>query len=459
MPRAHPPHSAARPFRLSRRTFLRGAGTALALPFLDAMRPARAQSTGAPLRFFAFYVPNGIHMAGFTPTQSGAGFALPPILAPLSAHRDDVLVLSGLHNEAATAQGNGAGDHARGTSCFLTCVHPVKTEGSNISIGPSVDQLIADHYAGQTRLRSLELGCEGGGSTGGCDSGYSCAYSRNISWRSATSPVAKEINPRSAFDRLFAGFEPGESVAAIQQRRLYKQSVLDFVRADAQALSPRLGGRDRRKLDEYMTGIRELELRIAQAATDEGGGGPTCSPFERPAGIPGEPEAHVRLMLDLVALAFQCDMTRVASFMLGNGGSSRNFGFLGVSGAHHELSHHQNDPAKHAALQTINTWEVAQLAYLLDRLQAAEDSEGSVLDHSFVLFSSEIADGNAHTHYNLPVLLAGGGGGTLTPGRHVTFGGGAPIANLYVAILQRMGVATQTFGDDGTGPLPQLSVA
>lgn len=444
-----------KPFRLSRRTFLKGAGAAMALPLLEAMLPqrARAQSAPAPRRLFAFYVPNGIHMPGWTPATTGSGYAMSPILQPLAPYRDDVLVLSGLSNYPATHQGDGGGDHARGTGSFLTCVHPVKTEGANISTGPSVDQVAADFLEGQTRLRSLELGCEGGGSTGGCDSGYSCAYTRNISWRTATTPMPKEVNPRSVYDRLFAGFDPGETAEQIAKRRRYKQSVLDFVLADAQQLSARVGSRDRAKLDEYMTAVRELELRL-DGATD----GPSCEPFARPDGVPGDFQEHVRLMLDLVALAYQCDITRVASFMLGNGGSNRSYSFIGVSGAHHELSHHQGDASKHAALQTINTWEVQQLAYLLGKLKAAEDIDGnSVLDNTLVFFSSEISDGNSHSHYDLPVVLAGRGGGAVSPGRHVAYSGNPPIANLFISMLQSVGVSASSFGDDGSGPLGGLA--
>lgn len=443
-----------RPFRLSRRTFLKGAGAAMALPLLEAMLPgsARAQSAEVPKRLFAFYVPNGIHMSAWTPGSEGAGYALTPILQPLAAYRDDFLVLSGLSNYAATPQGDGPGDHARGTGCFLTAAHPVKTEGADISIGPSVDQVAADFLADQTRLRSLELGCEGGGSTGGCDSGYSCAYSRNVSWRSATTPMPKEVNPRSVYDRLFAGFDPGETAQQIGKRQRYKQSVLDFVLDDAQRLSQRLGTRDRAKLDEYMTGVRELETRLETSTQ-----GPSCEPFQRPDGTPADFQEHVRLMLDLVALAFQCDITRVATFMLGNGGSNRSYSFLGVSGAHHELSHHQGDSAKHAALQVIDTWEVEQLAYLLSKLKAAQDVEGSVLDNTLVFFSSEISDGNAHSHNNLPVLLAGRGGGAVSPGRHIAYPQSTPIANLFVSMLQSVGVSTSSFGDDGNGPLSGLA--
>lgn len=441
---------------LSRRTFLKGTGVALALPFLEAMAPrsAIAQDQLAAKRFMAFFVPNGIHMPAWTPSSTGSNFNLPPILAPLANLRSEVSVLSGLSNIAATPQGDGNGDHARGTSCFLTCVHPVKTEGANISIGPSVDQLIAGHLSGQTTLSSLELGCEGGGSTGGCDSGYSCAYSRNISWRSATTPAAKEINPRSVFDRLFAGFVPGESQAVIDRKRRYKQSILDFVLSDAQSLSTRLGRKDRMKMDEYLTGVRELEQRIEIAGQEDTGS--SCEPFERPAGIPNQLQDHVQLMLDLVVLAFQCDMTRVATFMLGNGGSNRGYGFIGVPGAHHEISHHQNDPAKHAQLQAIDTWEVEQLAYLLNRLAQTQEGTGSLLDQSMVFFSSEIADGNSHGHYNLPVLLAGKGGGTLQPGRHLQFGNNMPIANLYLTLMQKMGMNVSSFGDDGNNALTEL---
>ena len=441
---------------ISRRTFLKGAGVSMGLPFLEAMIPrsVRAQDQLRPKRFMAFFVPNGIHMPAWTPTSAGSDFTLPPILNPLSSLRSEVSVLSGFSNVAATPQGDGPGDHARGTSCFLTCAHPVKTEGANISIGPSVDQLLASHFSGETTLPSLELGCEGGGSTGGCDSGYSCAYSRNISWRSATTPAAKEINPRSVFDRLFAGFVPGESQDALARKLRYKQSILDFVLSDAQSLSNRLGNRDRLKMDEYLTGLRELEQRIELAGQMDDG--PSCQPFERPTGIPNQLQEHVRLMLDLVVLAFQCDMTRVATFMLGNGGSNRSYGFIGVPGAHHEISHHQNDPAKHAQLQTIDTWEVEQFAYFLDRLAQAQDGTGSLLDQSMVFFSSEIADGNAHGHYNLPVLLAGRGGGTLQPGRHIQFGNNMPIANLYLTLMQNMGMDIQAFGDDGVAALTGL---
>jgi hypothetical protein len=444
-----------KPFRLSRRTLLRGAGCALALPWLEAMSPrsARAQASAAPVRLFFFYVPNGIHMQGWTPSQEGSSFSLSPILAPLHNHKDDLLVLSGLRNNAAFANGDGGGDHARGTACFLTATRAVKTEGSNIRVGQSIDQAAAEHYAEATRFRSLELGCEGGGSSGGCDSGYSCAYVRNVSWRTPTQPAPKEVNPRSVFDRLFADVGADLTAQEMARKKRYKKSILDFVLDDAASLEGKLSARDRHKLDEYQTAVREVEVRVDSIHV-----APQCQVGERPDGIPQQTTAYVDAMLDLAALAFECDLTRVVSFMLGNGSSGRSYGFLGVPGSHHELSHHQNDNGKKAQLQTINTWEVARLAHLLDRLQGAEEGGASLLDNSLVFFSSEVEDGNTHNHANLPVLLAGGGGGAVSPGRHLRYANSTPIANLFVSLLRAVGKPGVTsFGDDGTGPLPGLA--
>jgi hypothetical protein len=435
---------------ISRRTFLRGAGAAMALPMLEAMGANRAlaQNATPPRRFFSFYVPNGIHMPGFTPTTTGADYALTPILQPLAAHKSEILVLSGLDNYAATAQGDGPGDHARGTGCFMTCAHPVKTEGADISIGISADQVIAQAIGDQTRFSSLELGCDGGASTGGCDSGYSCAYSRNISWAGPSTPLPKETNPRALFDRMFAGFDPTQTAEQIARRKLYRQSVIDFVKADADSLMTRLGQTDQHKMDEYLTGIRELEQRLDEVDT-----GTQCTPIDRPTGVPADFRDHVTLMLDLVVLAMQCDLTRVSSFMLGNGGSGRVYGFLGISDGHHQISHHQGDAGLQSQLQTIGIWEVEQLAYLLGKMKAIDEGGSTLLDNSMVFFSSEIEDGNSHSHYNLPVILAGGGGGAINSGRHLDFGGDSPIANLFLSIINNMGVSATSFGDDGTAPL------
>jgi hypothetical protein len=422
----------------------------MALPLLDAMGPQRAlaQAAAPPKRFLSFYVPNGMHMPAFTPTTTGSDYALTPILQPLAPYKSDVLVLSGLDNYAASAQGDGPGDHARGTGCFMTCAHPVKTEGADISIGISADQVIAQAIGDQTRFSSLELGCDGGASTGGCDSGYSCAYSRNISWAGPSTPLPKETNPRALFDRLFSGIDPSQTAEQIARRTLYRKSIIDFVKADANSLITRLGQSDRHKMDEYLTGIRELEERLDSVDT-----GPQCTPMERPTGVPADFRDHVHLMVDLAVLAMQCDLTRVASFMLGNGGSGRVYGFLGIAEGHHQISHHQGDAALQSQLQTIDVWEVEQLAYLLGKMKAIDEGGTSLLDNSLVFFSSEIEDGNSHSHNNLPVILAGGGGGAMNTGRHLSFTGDTPLANLFVNVIQTMGVNATTFGDDGTGPL------
>lgn len=442
----------ARP--LSRRAFLGGAGAAVALPFLDAMRPGLAWGQGRPRgetppkRFLAWYVPNGIHMAAWTPVGEGREWALSPILEPLAPVREHVLVLSGLAN--LPSRPDGPGDHAAGTAGFLTARHVHKTEGADIRNGVSVDQVLAEQIGGDTRFPSLVLGLEGGGNVGGCDSGYSCAYSRNISWAGPRTPVAKEINPRAVFDRLFQGVDPAATRAQIEKRRRYRRSILDFVLDDARRLHGKLGRSDQAKLDEYLTGIRALERQL-EAVED----GPRCEPGARPDDG-GNLAARVRQMNDLMALAFQCDLTRVATFMLGNGGSNRPYPFLGVNDGHHQISHHQGNPRNLEQLQAIDTWEVEQLAYLLQRLRSIDEGDGTLLDHCLVFFSSEIEDGDAHRHTNLPVLLAGKAGGAVTPARHVVYRDRPPIANLFVSIIRALGGRAETFGDDGTGPLDGL---
>ncbi len=441
-----------RPWEISRRAFLRGAGTAIGLPMLEAMAPsvARAQTMGVPppRRMLAFYVPNGIHMAGWTPADEGANWTMTPILQPLAMLRDEFSVLSGLGNRPARP--DGPGDHASGTGAFLTVMHPFKTEGRDISNGISVDQVAANAIGEHTSFRSLQLGSEGGSSVGNCDSGYSCAYARNISWASETQPLAKETNPLSVFDRLFAGADPTETIEARRKRRLYKQSILDFVKADGQRLDGKLGTTDKRKLDEYLTGVRELEQRLMSMEEPS-----TCDPGERPTRN-RDVRVVVRSMIDLMVLAFQCDLTRVITYMLGNAGSNRVYDFLNIGDGHHQISHHQNNPTNLSQLQTIDIWEIEQLAYLLDRMKAVQEPDGTMLDNSLVFFSSEIEDGNSHSHFNMPVILAGGGGGTVTPGRHLRYTNNLSIANLFISMLAGVGVSVTEFGADGTGPLPNL---
>lgn len=436
-------------WHLSRRTFLRGAGAAIGLPMLEAMIPstARAQAAMAPKRLFFFYVPCGIHMPAWTPSNEGAGYDLKPILAPLESLKDEVLVLTGLENRSARP--DGPGDHASGTGAFLTCAHPFKTAGANIQNGISVDQVAANAIGDRTRFASLQVGSDGGGGTGDCDSGYSCAYARNISWASETQPLPKETNPRSLFDRLFGGTDPLATLEQQRKRRLYRRSIIDFVKDDAVTLKTKLGTTDRRKMDEYLTSVREIELRIEMEGNE-----PVCA-AERPVDG-GDIEQRVRNLTDMMVLAFQCDATRIVSFMLGNAGHNRSFGFIGVPEQHHDLSHHQNDVEKFAKLTTIGTWEVQQYAMLLTKMKAIEEPGGTMLDNSLVFFSSEISDGNRHNHDDLPVLLAGGGAGAVRSGRHVRYDR-APIANLFISMLNAVDVADQTFGADGTGPLANLT--
>lgn len=438
---------------LSRRTLLRGAGTLMALPLLEAMLPrtARAQAMAPkPRRFVGFYVPNGIHMARWTPAATGTNWAATEILQPLVAggFKDDVLVLSGLANRPARP--DGPGDHASGTGAFLTAAHPFKTAAANIKNGISVDQVLANALRPHTRFGSLELGIDGGGNSGDCDSGYSCAYATNIAWASDTQPIAKETSPQSVFDRLFGAIDPNQTAAAIAKRKLYKQSVIDFVKDDASRLQSQLGKTDRRKLDEYLSGVRQLETRLQSEQPSQ------CAPGTRPGGFVDIRDKTTQ-MLDLIAFAFQCDLTRVATFMLQNAGSNYVHRFLGNTDGHHTMSHHGGDPVKHANLTKIAVWETQQLAYLLGKLKAINEPDGTVLDNSLVFFSSEIEDGDSHSHFNLPIVVAGKGGGTFTPGRHVRYTAQEPLGNLFVSMINGLGVPAASFGDS-TGALGQLKV-
>ena len=332
----------------------------------------------------------------------------------------------------------------------MTCQQVFFTSGADIYNGISVDQVYAQAIQGQTTFGSVELGMEGGSASGSCDSGYPCAYPRNISWASATTPMSKVTNPRTAFNRLFASFNSTLSEEEVERKRQQRLSVLDFVLTDIQGLQPRLNARDNQKLDEYLTAVRELEQRIQQLNEQE------CLPGDGP-GAGGSFEDEVAAMNDIMALALQCDLTRVASFMLGNGGSNRNYNFIGVSGAHHELSHHGNDADKIEDLTVIDTWEVQQFASLVRQLGEINDADGSrLIDNTLAFFSSEIEDGNSHRHHNLPILLAGGGCGAHRPGRHIQVADRTPLANLFLTMLQSGGVDIDTFGSDGTSTVSEL---
>ncbi len=426
---------------MGRRLFLGGAGVALGLPMFESLLGSQARAEAAqPRRILAYYVPDGIHMPAWRPTTEGTNYDLPTILEPLVNVKSKVNVISGLAN--FPARPDGPGDHASGTGAFLTVAHPYKTSGADVQNGISMDQVAAAHVGELTRIPSMQLGIDGGNGVGDCDSGYSCAYARNISWASSTQPLPKVTSPGVVFDQLFQGFDPQTTAEEKQRRLAYRTSILDYVREDTKKLHTRLGTTDRIKLDQYLTAVDELEEQI-----DKIGTGPVCDPIEKP-GDPGDIVAHVDIMSQLMALAFQCDATRVISFMLANAGSNRSYEFLGVSGGHHEISHHQSIQANFDKLVVIDQWEVQMFANLLERLEAVPDIDGNtLLDNSLVFFSSEISDGNAHNHDDMPILLAGRGGGDIVSGRHIVFDGDLSVAKLFISMLQNVGAPVNDFGD------------
>ncbi len=442
--------------KVSRRAVLRGLGTLVALPALESVGPARALASSAaaasPLRMAFYYVPNGAHMATWTPTTEGADFALPATLEPLAPFRDKLMVLTGLTHDKARPNGDGPGDHARALAAFLTASQPYKTSGANIRVGISVDQLAAQRVGHETRFASLELGLEKGAQAGNCDSGYSCAYSSNVSWKSPTTPVAKEVDPRLVFERLFAGDNVGATNEARARRQKYQKSILDFVLEDARGLQGELGMADQRKLEEYLTSVREIEQRIGRA---EQVSRVELPKIAQPEGIPQAYEDHARLMLDLQVLAFQGDVTRISTFMFANDSSNKNYPQIGVTDGHHDLSHHGRDEAKQEKIAKINRFHMEQFAYLVEKLQSVPEGDGTLLDHVMLCYGSGLSDGDAHNHDDLPVLLVGGGNGTLQPGRHVRYAENTPMANLFLSMLDRMGAGVDRFGDS-TGRLKGL---
>ena len=446
-------HIPDRSLHLSRRTFLRGIGAALALPALECMMPARAAAIGAARRLVFVYMPNGMDMANWTPSATGAAFQLPATLEPLAAHRAQFSVLSGLAHRNAGALGDGPGDHARANACFLTGIHPRKTAGSDIHIGISADQVAAQKIGKDTRLASLELSCDTSSrQAGACDSGYACAYQNNISWRNENTPMPPLFDPRLVFERLFVQDDP-DLVAGRALRESCRGSILDLVRDDARALQAKLGATDRRKVDEYLTALRETEVQIQQ--TEKFKAAIPKSTMPKPEGVPGDFTEHLRVMYDLLALALQTDSTRIATFMASREGSNRAYPFIGVSDGHHDLSHHGNSEEKKAKIAKINRFHMEQFAYFLGKLKTMREGAGTVLDNSMIVLASAIGDGNAHNHNELPVLLAGGGAGALKPGRHVRYDKDTPMTNLYLTLLDSMGVKADRIGDS-TGRLKDV---
>ncbi|MXY17180.1 MAG: DUF1552 domain-containing protein [Acidobacteria bacterium] len=442
---------------LPRRTVLRGLGASLALPLLDGMVPAYAalrKTAANPVRRLGVcYVPNGMEMRAWTPAGEGREFDFSQILQPLAPFRSQTNVLTGLADKVAVPRpGEGIGDHARASATFLTGVHVKKTEGADIRAGVSMDQIAARQLGAETQLASLELGVDSVETLGACDAGYSCAYTNTIAWRTATTPLPMENNPRAVFERLF-GSTDSTDVAARLARIRQDRSVLDYVGDRVAGLQQTLGPGDRTKLDQYFDAVRDVERRIQMAEEQSDREIPL---FEQPAGIPDTFEAHSRLMFDLLALAYQTDLTRVGTFMLSREVSGRAYPEIGVPDSHHGCSHHQNDPAKLEKLAKINTFHMQQFAYFLDKLQSTPDGDGTLLDHSMLIYGSGISDGNIHFHMDLPVVMVGGGGGTLKGGRHLRYANDTPLTNLYVSVLGKLGVPVEQFGDS-TGKLEYLS--
>ena len=450
---------------ISRRSILRGLGVSFALPSMASI--GRPSLSSIPARLGFTYIPNGVIMDQWRPQSTGALEELPKSLNPLQNYKKDFQILSGLDHIKADANGDGGGDHARANATFLTGCQAKKTAGKDIRVGISVDQLAAEAIGDQTKLPSLELSCDGVRRSGKCDSGYSCAYQYNLSWKTESMPMVPESNPRLVFERLF-----GKSNSRIDRknqlkRRALNQSILDFALEDAGILKKRLGQEDQKKLDEYFSSVRELEKRIQQ---DEKANR-NVSQLQSPEGIPGSYKEHLRIMFDMMVLAYQSNSTRISSFLLAHDGSNRSFRDIGVPEGHHSLSHHRNDPEKIKKLARIDHFYCEQFAYFLDKLSNVHELDGSrLIDHCMIVLGSGISDGNRHRHSDLPVLLAGGKAHGLQTGRHEDFSKGriwnessfrnkvetgVPMTNLYLGLLEKLGVNAEQIGDS-TGKIVNI---
>lgn len=438
----------------TRRHFLRGLGTLMALPVLPSLTPrgfaAAPKPAAPPLRTAFLYVPNGVNVEEWFPAGEGAGYQLSNALKTIEEHRADFSVISGLAHDKARPNGDGAGDHARANATFLTGCQAKKTAGADIQIGVSVDQIAAAQIGNRTRLPSLELSTDGQRSSGRCDSGYSCAYQFNLSWKNETIPMAPEMDPRLVFERLF-GYGSAVKGPAAERRRRMQKSVMDLVLEEAKSLQAKANAEDRRKLDEYFTSVREIEQRIERSSQ-----APKNMPaFPVPEGIPDRYEDHIRLMLDLLVLAFQTDSTRIATFLLAHDGSNRSFSDLGVPEGHHQLSHHQRSEEKLRKIAIIDRFYLKQLGYFLAKLKSIPEGSGNLLTSSMIVYGGAIADGDRHNHDNLPVIFAGHAGGTVQQGRRIVLEQETPMTNLYLSMLDRLGVKAERVGDS-TGKLEEL---
>ncbi|HEU0173996.1 MAG TPA: DUF1552 domain-containing protein [Blastocatellia bacterium] len=433
---------------------MKGVGAAIALPLLDAMTPAMTASAAVPVRLAFIYAPNGVaNIDWWTPKGDGKDFEFSRILKPLESLRNDIFVLTGLADRNGNALGDGPGDHARAGASFLSGVHCRKTAGADIRAGISADQVAAQLVIGETRFSSLELGCEDSRTVSNCDSGYSCAYANNISWRTPTTPNPPEINPRMVFERLFGAADLSLSHEARARRAEYRKSILDLVREDTVKLAGKLGPSDRRKIDEYLYSVREIEKQIDGAENENRAITPT---IEKPAGIPINFSDYVGLICDLLTLAFQTDLTRISTLMIGREGSMRVYHDLGIPDPHHPLTHHRNNQDWIQKVLQINVYHVDLFARFLKKLKETKESDGTLLDHSMIVYGSGISDGDRHNHENLPIVLAGCGDGRLKPGRHIVYKPGKPMTNLYLTLLDCMGAHPEKIGDS-TGKLEHLS--
>ena len=444
----------------NRRSFLRGVGVSLAVPPMLSMLPrteagalsASTTESGAPLRMAFMSIPNGVQQDHWFPTSESSNFELSATLQPLELVKQQLQVIGGLKHENATAGNDGAGDHARANATFLTGARARKTAGKDIHVGISVDQVAAQHAGGATRFSSLELSSDAVRNSGSCDSGYACAYQYNLSWSSATTPVTPEPNPRLVFERLFGAGPHGERQKNFELRQNSNRSVLDFVLEDARDLQKKLGADDRHKLNEYVSSVRRVEEGIR--STEKFGSVPDPKQAT-PLGIPNDFGKHIEINFDLMLLAFQTDSTRISTLLIGYDGSNRTFPNLGISEGHHYLTHNQRVPELAEKVAKIDRFYIEHLAAFLEKMDAVQDIDGkSMLHNSMIVYGGAIADGNRHTHANLPVILAGSGGGKFTTGRFLKVED-KPMSNLYVEMLNRFGVATESFGDS-TGRLEEL---
>jgi hypothetical protein len=430
---------------LSRRTLLRGAGAAMALPLLDAMQPALAAPVKTARRIAVVYVPNGIIMNQWTPAATGKEFAFTRILKPLEPFREDVTIITGLENVAAiNAQGGG---HAKASGSFLSGATPKYTAGADVHAGTTFDQIAAKRWAAETRVPSLQLGCEDSRMVGNCDTGSSCAYTNSLSWKDPDTPLAVDVNPRSVFERLFGSVDPSLTPEQRERRALYRRSMLDLSRDSTRQLENSLGPADRRKMDEYLTSVREVEQRMDAMEKDAAERGPQIPAMEKPAGIPFIFSDYVKLMFDLQAIAFQSDLTRVSTMMIGREGSVRTYPEIEVPDPHHPLTHHRGHPDFIEKVTKINCFHAQLFAYFVAKLKGMQDGDGSLLDHSAILYGGALSDGNAHSNVNLPLVVAGQTGSERVGGRHIRLSEPTPVANLFLTMMAGVGVPQERFAD------------